>query len=39
MLQIKEFLGKKHREMLEEAIGWIKRILDVVLRIKKGPEV
>merc|ERR1719341_3202231 len=34
--KIKEFLGEEHKRMLDEAVAWCKKIVDVVLKIKKA---
>merc|ERR1712179_491140 len=34
--KIKEFLGEEHKKMLDEAIGWCKKIVAVVLKIKNA---
>merc|ERR1712179_903318 len=34
--KIKEFLGEEHKKMLDEAVDWSKKIIDVVLKIKKA---
>ena len=36
MLQIKEFLSEEHKKMLDEALDWTKKIVDIVLKIKKA---
>merc|ERR1719341_1444698 len=37
--KIKEFLGEEHKRMLDEAVDWSKKIVDVVLKIKKSLEI
>jgi len=33
--KIKEFLSEQHKKMLDEALDWTKKIVDIVLKIKK----
>jgi len=34
--KIKEFLSEEHKKMLDEALDWTKKIVDIVLKIKKA---